>query len=170
MLTLVSELEVLIPTLHWLHENGWAIESISPATGSGLLPIEEQKQRVKGELEAAHVPYDERNVFRHRGPDIVTRSGQGIWKIECKGLGNGTKRTHKNNFDRAVASVMSYCDAPQVRLGLALANDYLWAYYFRDKLPKALRKATNLWVFLIVAGKAYPYEPSEELPYPGVFD
>ncbi|MEE9325281.1 MAG: hypothetical protein V3U90_07020 [Dehalococcoidia bacterium] len=169
MLTLVSELEVLIATAVWLHKNSWAIESISIAKGRGLSPIEQQKEQVRQELAIANVPLDD-TMFKPRGPDIVARSEECIWNFECKGLGNGAPQTHKNSFDRAVASVVSYYDSPQIRLGLALAGDYLCVYNFADKLPQSLREAINLWVFSVENQEAYPYEPSDYLPYPGMND
>jgi len=166
MLTLTSELEVLIATTVWLLRNNWNVEAISVATGSGLPPIEYQKEEIRKAFNAEDVPFDER-IFKPQGPDIVARSHKGIWKIECKGLGKGTSQTHRNNFDRAVASAMSYFDTSLTCLGLALANDYLWVYNFNKRLPQALREATNLWVFLFENGTIYPYEPTEELPFPG---
>ena len=167
MLTASSELEVLVATLVWLVRNGWTAEAISIATGHGLPSIEHQKEEVKKTLIRENASL-EQLVFKAKGPDIIARSQEGVWKIECKGLGQGKAQTHRNNFDRAVASVMSYFDNPQTRLGLALANDYLWVYNFSERLPLTLRQATNLWVLLLENGTIYPYKPTEELPFPGV--
>jgi hypothetical protein len=167
MPALTSELEVLIATTVWLVRNDWNIEAISVAGGHGLPPVGSQKEEIRKVFNAESVPFDKR-MFRHRGPDIVARSHEVIWKIECKGLGKGKASTQRANFDRAVASAMSYFDTPSMRLGLALANDYLWVYNFSERLPQALRKATNLWVFLLEKGTLYPYKPTEELPFPGV--
>lgn len=166
MVTLASELEVLTATTVWLLRNGWNVEAISVARGRGLPPVDYQKEEIRKAFNAENVLVDER-IFKPRGPDIVARSHQGIWKVECKGLGKGKSPTHRNNFDRAVASVMSYFDSPWTRLGLALANDYLWVYNFSERLPQALREATNLWLFLLENGTIYLYEPTEELPFPG---
>jgi hypothetical protein len=166
MLTLTSELEMLIATTLWLVRNGWSVEAISIARGRGLPPVDQQKEKIRKAFNADNVPFDER-IFKPKGPDIIASSHDGIWKIECKGLGEGRAQTHRNNFDRAVASVMSYFDNPQTRLGLALANDYLWVYNFSERLPQTLREATNLWVFLLENGTIYPYEPVEDLPFPG---
>ena len=166
MLTLASELEVLITTTIWLFRNDWNIEAISVARGRGLPPVSYQKEEIRKAFDTENVPFDER-MFKPQGPDIVAHSYEGIWKIECKGLGRGRSQTHRNNFDRAVASVMSYFDTPSTRLGLALANDYLWVYNFSERLPQALREANNLWVFLLEHGTIYTYQPTEELPFPG---
>jgi len=163
---LTSELEVLIAIIIWLARNGWNIEAISVAQGSGLPTVDSQKEEIRKAFNAENMPFDKK-MFKPRGPDIIARSHADIWKIECKGLGIGKASTQRTNFDRAVASAMSYFDTPQTRLGLALANDYLWYYNFSERLPQALRKATNLWMFLLENGTIYPYEPTEELPFPG---
>jgi len=166
MMTLSPELEVLIATLVWLVRNGWTIEAISVAAGYGLPSVDRQKNEIKKALIAENVSIDN-IVLRAKGPDIIACSQEGVWKIECKGLGQGKAQTHRNNFDRAVASVMSYFEDPSTRLGLAVANDYLWVYNFGERLPQALREATNLWVFLLENGTIYLYEPTEELPFRG---
>ncbi len=63
---------------------------------------------------------------------------------------------------------MSYFDDSSTRLGLALANDYLWAYNFQERLPRALREVTNLWIFLLEKETLHSYKPNDELPFPGV--
>jgi len=163
---LTTELAVLVSMIIWLLRDEWEIEEISIARGHGLATVECQKTEIEKAFIAENAPF-EKTIFKPKGPDIIARSERGIWKIECKGLGKGKPQTHRNNFDRAVASVMSYFDAPQTRLGLAIANDYLWVYNFSERLPKTLREATNLWVFLLENKTIYPYKPTEELPYPG---
>ena len=165
--TVVSELNVLLATLKWLLGEGWSVDGVSIATGSGLAPIEEQKEEVKRVLNASSWLLDE-YVLDHRGPDIVASRGQEVWKFECKGHGKGKRATLKNNFDRAVASVVSYYDDHNTLLGLALPDDYLWKYDYGSRLPSALRGTINLWVFLYdpKLDSVYPFEPGEELPYP----
>jgi len=165
VVTLSSELNVLIATALWLLRNGWTIEAMSIAVGHGLPSIDYQKGKIREALVGEKV---ETISFKAKGPDIVARSQEGIWRIECKGMGGGKSQTHRNNFDRAVASVMSYFDDSSTRLGLALANDYLWAYNFQERLPRPLREATNLWIFLLEKETLYLYKPSDELPFPGV--
>jgi hypothetical protein len=167
----MPELDVLIATYHWLHEQGWTIENLSPAVGQGLLPKRDQEEMIKQDLAAARIPFEAATLFRSRGPDIVARCDLGIWKFECKGLRIVRDQTRRNHFDRAVASVVSYYDSPQTRLGLALANDYLWESNLGDRLPTALRTDLGLWVILVTPEHGvYPYEPSEPLPYPGAAD
>ena len=166
----VSELNVLIATCRWLHQNGWQIDSVSPATGYGLPAIAQQKDEVRSAFNGAHIPFQDRTLFRPKGPDSLARSGRGIWKFECKGIAPAEPQTHRNNFDRALASVVSYFDAPQLRIGLALAGDYLWEYRFGERLPQSLREAIGLWLFLMEKDTACAFEPTEDLPYPGAND
>ncbi|MCH8063490.1 MAG: hypothetical protein IH861_13425 [Chloroflexi bacterium] len=154
MLTFVSELDVLVSTCRWLDDRGWTIDSISLAPGAGLPRIGEQKEVIRQEFEAAHIAFDANTLFRRRGADINARSGEIVWKFECKGMSDAQPQTHRTSFDRAVASVVSYYDNPLTRLGLAVANDYLWQYNYADRLPLALRKAIGLWVFLVLEGGA----------------
>lgn len=88
MLTLASELEVLIATALWLLRNGWRLEAISIAKGRGLPPVDQQKEEIRKTFNADNAPFDER-IFRPEGPDIIASSHEGIWKIECKGLEKG---------------------------------------------------------------------------------
>lgn len=162
----VYAFDILKATIVWLHKNGWIAESVSIATGKGLPPIEQQKKQLMRELATANVPFPGA-VYSREGPDIIARSDEGIWKIECKGLGLGKNPTQRENFYRAVSSVVSYFDSPETRLGLALANDYLWKFDLGKRLPRALREAINLWVLLLENESIYPYEPTDELPYPG---
>jgi hypothetical protein len=98
------------------------------------------------------------------GADIEDLSETEWWRIECKGTGTGTSQTQRNNFDRALASVVTYFEEPpyplppdykkaKLFLGLAIpaSPDYLRQLKRRVRL--ALRKHLNLWVLL--------YEPSD---------
>jgi len=100
MPTLTSELEVLIATTVWLVRNDWNIEAISVAGGHGLPPVGYQKEEIRKAFNTESVTFDNK-MFKHRGPDIIARSHEGIWKIECKGLGKGKASTHRTNFVRA---------------------------------------------------------------------
>ena len=74
--------------------------------------------------------------------------------------------TVRNQFDRALASVVSYYDRAQgLQLGLALPEEYL--KHIQDRLPQALRATLNLWILLYVSAdnEVYAYAPHEELPF-----
>ena len=81
-----------------------------------------------------------------------------------RGLTGGKPETVKSNFDRAVASTVSYYTQESgLRLGLALTDGY--NKFIRDKLPQALREAINLWIFLCVScDEVLVFAPDEELP------
>ncbi len=84
VVTLSSELNVLIATALWLLRNGWTIEAMSIAVGHGLPSIDYQKGKIREALMGEKV---ETISFKAKGPDIVARSQEGIWRIECKGMG-----------------------------------------------------------------------------------
>lgn len=164
--TLYSELDILISTAIWVVQNGWELEAISIPRGARRPSVEAMKEEVRKAFQSKNIKFAY-ELFKPMGPDIVARSDEVIWKIECKGLGKGKPQTIRNNFDRAVASAVSYFDTPGTRIGIALANDYLWAFDFGPRLPRTLRETINLWVFLLENGTLYPYEPYENLPCPG---
>ncbi len=87
--------------------------------------------------------------LRPNGPDIVAVHEEKVWKIECKGLGAGKAQTLRNNFDQAVSSAVSYFDGEATHIGLAIPMEYAFRGFVRGRVPKALRIALNLWVFLL---------------------
>ena len=152
----VTEPDVLIAVAKWLHSNGWQLEKVSPRNLK-------DKEKIKAEFMAAGILIS--NIdFQHAGEDIKARKGGTLWKIECKGLSSGKSPTDKNNFDRAIASAVSYyTQIDGLRLGLALPEWY--KKYFRDKLPQALRVAISLWIFLYASSdEVYVFAPDEEIP------
>lgn len=150
----IEEIQVIMGVAKWLLSEGWTVDSISVPRGQGL-DTQKHKQRAK-------------SIFRevrlsNEGPDIIARHGDELWRIECKGLGNGAPSTLKNNFDRAVASAVSYYDQKGIRVGLALPEAY--RKHIMQKLPQALREAINLWLFLYAADEEiYPWGPDEYIP------
>jgi len=104
------------------------------------------------------------------GPDIIGISPSEWWQVECKGCGSGKAQTHRNNFDRGLASVVSYYvdkieelparfrkdEYRNAHLCLGLAMPAVPAYLseLRKRARPPLRKALNLWLLL--------YEPSSK--------
>jgi hypothetical protein len=85
--------------------------------------------------------------------------------VECKGVGTGTSQTQRNNFDRALASVVTYFEeAPyplppnysnaNLFLGLALPSSHDYLRELRRRVRVTLRKRLHLWVML--------YNPSDD--------
>lgn len=154
----VLEVDVLIGVANWLYSKGWQIEKVSPHSPK-------DKEKIKTGFAAAGISIG--NIaFQHSGEDIRAKQWSNIWKIECKGLSSGKRETDKNNFDRAVASCVSYFTKKEgLRLGLALPECKGYKKFLRDKLPQALREALELWVFLYCGEDGiYEFAPNEAIP------
>lgn len=125
-----------------------------------------QKVRLKETLSRLGIGRDSVS-FNPSGPDIIANCNGDCWKIECKGFGIGKRGTLRNNFDRAVASTVSYYDrVDNVRLGLAIPDEAVYSDLLVTRLPPALRERINLWIFLYLREKndIEVYEPgSREL-------
>lgn len=160
---IVPEIDVLIGVAKWLINNGWQIEVLSIPHGKG---INSAKDRTTLETELAIGNINNNIKFKQAGEDIRARQGKNIWKIECKCLSSGKRATDKSNFDRAVASVVSYyTQSEDLQLGLALPDSEEYKRFIRAKLPKALRVAINLWVFLYCTkDEVYGFAPNGEIP------
>jgi hypothetical protein len=142
----VPEIDVTCAVAIWLHSNGWQVKSVSLPRGQGINQ-DNQKEKLWSKFKAAGI--SPQKVSSSEGPDIEASCGEEMWKIECKGLGNVTPQTLKNNFDRAVASAVSYYNKEAgLRVGLALPESYI--PHIQQKLPQALRQAINLWIFLYI--------------------
>ena len=118
--------------------------------------------------ELAKLGIEEKNVrFVSKGEDIRAKKGSSLWRIECKGLAESMKPpTIRNQFDGALASVVSYYDQAQgLQLGLALPEEYF--KHIKDRLPQALRTVLNLWVLLYVSAdeEVCAFAPHEELSF-----
>ncbi|HUV45854.1 MAG TPA: hypothetical protein VMW45_02165 [Dehalococcoidia bacterium] len=153
----VAEVDVLIGVAKWLHSNGWQLEKVSPPRGL------KDEEKMKAGFTAAGIPISNLE-FGHVGEDIRARQGEELWKIECKCLSGGRPATDKNNFDRAVASAVSYyTQSKGLRLGLAVPEWY--TKFIQKKLPRVLREAVNLWIFLYASkDEIYEFTPEEEIP------
>lgn len=97
--------------------------------------------------------------FSAYGPDVEALSDTEWWRVECKGVGGGKGSTQRNNFDRALASVVSYFEEPpypigeknqsaKLCLGLALPASPRFLHELRRRVRLPLRKQINLWVLL----------------------
>ena len=161
--TTTAEIEVLIATSIWLshREPKPTIWRFSLAHGQGI-NSEVDQSTLKSALDKEGIGGDLILSGGH-GPDVTTISSSEFWKIECKGTGIGKKSTQRNNFDRALASVVSYynampttsaesVDVPREFLGLALPNSRDYRNELERRVRRPLRRALNLWVLL--------YEPT----------
>jgi hypothetical protein len=170
----VPEVDVLIAASLWL----WHLKALpvqfSIATGQGIDSKGDQDRLVKA-LDSAGVPSKLRS-FVSSGPDIVAISSSRAWQVECKGAGAGKQPTQRNNFDRAVASVVSYytdtspIDIPELRdatptLGLAFPGTRDYLALAKTQLPLALRGRLNIWLLIYEPSSSTirPIEPNQVL-------
>jgi hypothetical protein len=174
----VPEIDVLIGCSLWLHTRGLLPLSFSIASGHGI-DLGTDRQRLLDALAGAGISTSITD-FRTDGPDVTAVSKSEFWQVECKGAGQGKQSTQRNNFDRALASTVSYFidQSPQFPgelsilngaipfLGLALpaTRDYLDQLRRRLRIP--LRKRLNLWVLLydLKSHTIIPVAPDESYP------
>ena len=159
----MPEIDVLIAVAKWLHSNGWQLEKVSMPHGKGIDPIKNQ-DKLEAEFTAVGILMNSIE-FRQAGEDIRARQGNNLWRIECKCLSSGKRETDKTNFDRAVASAVSYYNQRDgLRVGLALPEEY--SNLICGKIPQALRMAINLWIFFYDSAddEIHVFAPDEELP------
>lgn len=159
----VPEIDVIIKVALWLNSNGYATKSVSIPKGSGI-ENSADKQKLIDKLSAAGISTNSIS-FQSEGPDIVASFNEGYWKIECKGLGGGKVSTLRTNFDRALASVVSYYDSKTgIRLGLAIPKEDTYFNLIASKIPQPLREALDLWIFFINADSVEVIEPKTQIP------
>ena len=151
----VSEPDVLIATTVFLIERGVTPYQFSVAAGRGIDTAGAMERLRKGFAAIGRYP-----SFTGNGADILGISDTEWWTIECKGSGTGQPQTQRNNFDRALASVVSYFEEePQgvpperkrnltVCLGLALPATRAYLNELQRRVRAPLRRRLNLWVLL----------------------
>lgn len=160
----VPELDILIATSVWLTTRAAIPFKFSFSRGS-YLSKEEMKAMLVEKLKENEIQIGPQ-LYPSNGPDIVAFSGKEFWQVECKGSGTGKKQTQRNNFDRALASVVSYFvnrvpeeykysddfwemikDTKPV-LGLALPKTKAYLNEIEKRVQKPLRERLNLWILL----------------------
>lgn len=157
----ISEPDILIAASVFLITRGVTPYQFSVASGRGL-----DSTRATERLREACRTMGFTPRFTGDGADILGISDTEWWIIECKGAGSGKSQTQRNNFDRALASMVSYYEEkPQgvgpeyqnttVCLGLALPATRLYLNELRRRVRAPLRKRLNLWILL--------YEPNSKL-------
>ena len=151
---IVPEPDVLIATTVFLIERGVVPYRFSVAAGRGI-----DTSGATARLNQAYAAVGRNPSFSGNGADILALSDSEWWVVECKGSGAGQPQTQRNNFDRALASVVSYFeDQPQglptdsqnvkVCLGLALPATRAYLNELQRRVRSPLRKRLNLWVLL----------------------
>ena len=160
----VSESEILVATIRFLFRIGSTPTHISVPRGQviGTPSIKEKVERVFRDEPRRLVKPE----FVNSGPDIVAVSDDLYWKIECKGYGTGKPQTHRTNFDRALASVVSYFeDDRPIVLGLALPATKQYKGFLQRRVGKPLRNKLNLRVLLYDQGQIKHIEPNNDYPW-----
>ncbi len=158
----VPEIDVLVAVVDFLMSRDVKPYQFSAPRGAGIDSESVRSQLYskvdKWIVNGQDIPF----TFSNQGPDIVGISEVEWWQIECKGSGEGKPQTQRNNFDRALASVVSYyCEKPEELpsrythysnarpyLGLALPASPAYLNELKRRVRQPLRKILNLWVLL----------------------
>lgn len=170
---ILSELDVLIPVAKWLLVRGVCLVKVSP-----VVPPGGSKYDVRRLLtDACHEAGAPTNwQISATGADIIGLSNTESWDIECKGAGTGVQSTQRNNFDRALASAVSYYGGSHARaaavppehryIGLALPATRTYRAELTRRVRSELRARLNLWVFLVnvESGQVTAVTPTDEYP------
>ena len=156
----VPEIDVLTAVTIWLCSRGVEPIQFSLPHGKGWKKarIERTKKRLTALLRTKGVS-GLAPKFASSGPDIVGIAKSECWQIECKGAGAGKDTTQRNNFDRALSSVVSYYSqvppgltripaGVRTYLGLALPSTTRYMSELVRRVGKPLRRKLNLWVLL----------------------
>lgn len=155
---IIQENDVLIATIKFLVKRGVKPYKLSIAKGKGINRDFSMNQI--SEVFASHniLP----TYFDDKGQDVIGVSKTEWWQVECKGSGKGVQSTQRNNFDRALASVVSYYEKEtkglprayesysdaQPYLGLALPSSPAYLKELKKRVRQPLRERLNLWILL----------------------
>ena len=168
--SIIPETDVLISTVIYLVKRGVTPYHFSIPRGRGV-DTQEAKRKLDDAFKATNISPS----FSNEGADILALSEKEWWHIECKGAGSGKSQTQRNNFDRALSSVVSYYgednsklpkkfDSAIQYLGLALPATDHYIRELKRRVRKPLRQKLNLWILLydIDSGKIKDIEPNQE--------
>ena len=170
----ISEFDVLKATIPFLANRGVVPFQFSISKGQGI----NYGKDISKILEIFK-KFSSKPQFSNEGPDVVGSSfdaNDEFWKIECKGLGKGGASTLRNNFDRGLASVVSYNEDEnelkrkfnsqnlQLYLGFALPDHPEYLKNLKKRIRKPLRQRLNLWILLYSIDKEIiiPIAPNED--------
>ena len=144
----------MVAATAFLVQRGVVPYQFSVAAGRGLKSIDTTVH-----LQQAFASIGLSPNFTGNGADILAVSVNEWWAVECKGSGAGKPQTQRNNFDRALASVVSYYEEKPrglsikyanatVFIALALPETKAYLNELRKRVRTALRKRLNLWILL----------------------
>jgi len=162
----IKEIDVLLATTFFLVQRGVTPYQFSIAHGKEI-NYQEHLEKVLQPFRAI----GREPIISTTGPDIMGLSENEWWQIECKSSGSGKKQTQRNNFDRALASIVSYYEEDlsnleipeefkdtKPYLGLALPATPEYLTELKRRVRKPLRTRLNLWILL--------YDPDTKLIRP----
>ena len=159
---IIPEIDILEATVVFLRERHVEVYQVSVPKGKGIDKSAGEKRIWKvlsGDGVPSRLPV---YPFSDKGQDIMGISATEWWQVECKRSGVGTAQTQRSNFDRALASAVSYYEnqarhLPEAYqswanakpyLGLALPASSAYLNELDKRVRQPLRKALNLWVLL----------------------
>lgn len=168
---IITEGEVLLETLRFLLKRKAIPFQVSVPSGQDI-----DTNQIKNEVKSIFGNVDFDPDFVGSGPDVIAVSDSEYWIVECKGTGKGKPQTQRNNFDRALASTVSYYeDKPSnppdwakdssIFLGLALPNSKQYMNELKRRVRMPLRKRLNLWVLLYDVESKQIKEISPDVDY-----
>ena len=101
-MTIITEGDILLSSIKYLITERQVLPyRISVPSGKGI-EHNEIKEKVKDIYPKCEPD------FVNSGADIIGVSTTEWWCVECKGSGAGKPSTQRNNFDRALASCVTY--------------------------------------------------------------
>lgn len=167
----ITEGEVLLGTLRFLLRRKAIPFQVSVPTGQNI-----DTNLIKNEVKGIFSSVDFKPDFVGSGPDVIAVSENEYWLVECKGTGKGKSSTQRNNFDRALASTVSYYENnptnppgwakdSTIFLGLALPNSKQYLNELKKRVRMPLRKRLNLWVLLYDLASKQIKEVSPDADY-----
>ena len=171
--TNISEGNVLLATIKYLVTKRKTLPyTISVASGKDI-----DHNLTKTKIKDLFKDLEREPEFVGSGPDIIAVSEKEWWCVECKGVGMGKPQTQRNNFDRALASVVSYYedmpDTPpqwseyvkdsKVFLGLALPGSTQYLKELERRVRSPLRRRLNLWILIYERSNIRAVAPSDPL-------
>lgn len=167
---IIPETDILIATVVYLVERGVNPYQFSIPRGKGI-----DTDSTKSKLEKAFNSIGISPAFSNSGADVLAINEKEWWHIECKGAGSGKGQTQRNNFDRALSSVVSYYGEDSSKLpeqfkgtaqylGLSLPATDVYLRELSRRVRQPLRQTLNLWVLLydLETKRIRNVEPSQD--------
>ena len=151
---IIPETDILIFTVIYLVERGVTPYQFSIPRGKGIDNYSAKNKFLNVFKNIGISP-----TFSNSGADVLAISEKEWWHIECKGAGTGKSQTQRNNFDRALSSVVSYYGEERSRLpeqfkdtvqylGLSLPATDMYLRELTSRVRQPLRQMTSLWILL----------------------